>query len=167
MKPRLLFLLFSILLLLALYLFYLSSGFVFLLKDRQVVTLVLKEHILAPVQKELLVEVVINQDSITAGLSNRADLKTLDGQTLGGMLFVFKDKTKQNFWMKDMLFDLDICWLDDLRFLSCARGVKPPESLRSPEIYSSLGPANFVLETRPGLLSAEDLDLQLFLKQEL
>lgn len=164
MKFRFLFLLFSILLLLALHLFYLSFGFVFLLKDRQVVTLVLRDHILAPVQKELLVEVVTDQDSITAGLSNRADLKTLDGQTLDGMLFVFKDKTKQNFWMKDMLFDLDICWLDDLLFLDCTRGVKPPESLRSPEIYSSLGPANFVLETRPGFLSAEDLNLQIFLK---
>lgn len=167
MKFRLLFFLFGLLFLLALYIFYLSFGFTFLLKDRQLVTLVLKEHVLAPAQKELLIEVVNNQDSITAGLSNRLDLKTLDGKQLDGMLFVFKDKSKQNFWMKDMLFALDICWLDDLRFLACERAIEPPGSLGSLMIYSSIKPANFVLETKPGFLSQEDLNLQLFLKQDL
>ena len=164
MKRLFFFLPISFLLLSALYYFYLSFGFVFLLKDRQVITLVLKEHILAPVQKELLVEVVNQPETITAGLSERPDLQTLDGRQLDGMLFVFQDKSKQNFWMKDMLFDLDICWLADSRFLSCARGVKSPETMTSLEIYSSPRPANFVLETKPSFFSDKDLDLQLFLK---
>lgn len=167
MKSKLLFLLVICFFMLISYLYYLSYGFTFFLKDRQIVTLVLKENLLAPVQKELLVEVVRDPDSITAGLSKRLDLKSLDNQNLDAMLFVFKDKSKQNFWMKDMLFALDICWLDDLSFLSCERNVEAPEPLSSLEIYSSTKPANFVLETKPGFLSDSDLNSQLFLKQEL
>ena len=42
------------------------------------------------------------------GLSNR--------QSLGyneGMLFIFKDVDIHGFWMKDMLFPIDIIWMDE------------------------------------------------------
>jgi hypothetical protein len=64
--------------------------------------------------------------------------------------------------MKDMLFDLDICWLADLHFLSCQRMAKAPLAGEEPATFRSSALANLVLETRPGEFSDEDLSAKLF-----
>ncbi|MBP9766008.1 MAG: DUF192 domain-containing protein [Candidatus Pacebacteria bacterium] len=49
------------------------------------------------------------------GLSGKERLNTYykNGKTeTEGMLFVFDNEQVENFWMKDMKFDLDILWLD-------------------------------------------------------
>ncbi len=54
-----------------------------------------------------------------------------------GMLFQFDAPAKRSFWMKDMLFPIDIIWLDrNLRVLSFFENVQPdsyPQSYESPE----------------------------------
>ena len=54
------------------------------------------------------VEIVDTVESRALGLSGRAELK--DGN---GMLFVFDDVGKYNFWMKNMNFPIDIIWLGE------------------------------------------------------
>lgn len=47
------------------------------------------------------------------GLSNRDSLPPKTG-----MLFVFEQPMEQCIWMKDMMFDIDIIWLDDTKKIS-------------------------------------------------
>lgn len=146
------------------YFYYRSNAFVFSLKDHQIIKLVLKKNIFSPVQKELLIEVVNSQESIAKGFSSRAGLETADNQKIDGMLFIFPKKEIRQFWMKDMFFNLDICWLNDLSFISCERQVSFPQAGQKLKVYNSPEISNLVLETEPGRLSADDLSLKLFFK---
>jgi uncharacterized membrane protein (UPF0127 family) len=55
------------------------------------------------------VEIADDIDEQKDGLSNRL---TLDDDS--GMLFVYKSKSKQRFWMKDTYIPLDISFVDDV-----------------------------------------------------
>lgn len=143
---------------------YQSFAFRFFLNDHQIIKLTLRDNFFAPVKKELTVEVVNSEASVTQGLSDREDLISQNSQKVDGLLFVFEDKSIRRFWMKDMLFNIDICWLSDGRFLSCERNAALPEISQDLTIYSSKFPANMVLETKPNLLSDQDLDSKLFFK---
>ena len=57
---------------------------------------------------KIKVEIVDTVESRALGLSGREELK--DGN---GMLFVFDDVGKYNFWMKNMNFPIDIIWLGE------------------------------------------------------
>jgi len=121
----------------------------------------LKKNFFGPVQKEMLVEIAKTPISTTQGLSNRSSLISMDGQKIDGLLFIFPKKEMRRFWMKEMLFDLDICWLNNLSFLDCQRMVPASDETK---IYSFPQPANLFLETQPGFLSDADLNLKLFFK---
>ncbi len=144
-----------------LYFFYTSYAFIFFTKDHQLLRLTLKKSFFSQPQKEILVEVAKTQASITQGLSNRMEMRSLDGQTIDGLLFVFPNQATRYFWMKEMLFDLDICWLNKSMFMGCQRSAQKNQTL---EIYTSPQPVNLVLETQPGFLSDEDLNTKLFFK---
>ncbi len=58
-------------------------------------------------------EVADNQAEQARGLSNRDSLAPD-----AGMLFVFEQPGRPGFWMKDMLFNLDIIWIDGAKKLS-------------------------------------------------
>lgn len=60
--------------------------------------------------KEVKVEVVTDPKEQQKGLGGRESLCENCG-----MLFVFPEKKKESFWMKDMRFDLDIIWIADRR----------------------------------------------------
>lgn len=76
--------------------------------------------------EESYVEIYISEDELikvnveiadsdikrSAGLSNRKYLGDYDG-----MLFIFEEKTNRPFWMKDMLIELDILFLDEDKFI--------------------------------------------------
>jgi hypothetical protein len=79
------------------------------------------------------------------GLSNHAPLMENEG-----MLFEFKDKQIRQFWMKDMLFPLDIIWINDSRIINISKNL-PPEGPNPTKIYSSMTPADTVLEINAGL----------------
>lgn len=65
------------------------------------------------------------------GLSDKTSLLKDEG-----MLFVFEKPAKYGFWMKDMLFAIDIIWIgEDKKVLGIERGVKPetfPETFYPP-----------------------------------
>lgn len=78
------------------------------------------------------------------GLSNHGPLMKNQG-----MLFVFSDKQTRQFWMKEMLFPLDIIWIDDDRIVKIDKNL-PPEGRNPKNLYSSGQPVNFVLEVNAG-----------------
>lgn len=153
---------FCSLLIALIYYFYQTYAFIFFVKDRQIIELTLKENFFQSKKDELLVEVVRTRQSTATGLSNRQSLASIDGQKIDGMLFIFPDKGTRQFWMKEMLFDIDICWLDDTSFLSCQRSASLPQAGQDLAIYSSKAASNLVLETEPRRLSDEQLKLKLF-----
>jgi len=67
-----------------------------------------------------------------------------------GMLFEFSDHQVRQFWMKEMLFPLDIIWINDSRIVNISKNL-PPEGLRPVKIYSSINPADTVLEINAGI----------------
>ncbi len=95
------------------------------------------------------IEIADTAVSRMQGLSGRKDL---DEQN--GMLFVFKKPDKYGFWMKDMLFPIDIVWISGDRVAGFAESVLP-ESSRAPsdlEIYYPPEPVDKVLEISAGLV---------------
>lgn len=66
------------------------------------------------------------------------------------MLFVFGYKDKVGFWMKDMLFPIDIIWLDDSRVTGFEENLQP----ESPAItrYFPKEPITAVLEVPAGFV---------------
>ena len=148
----------------SLYFFYKSYGFILFAKDHQTVRLVLKKNFFAKAQKELLVEIVNREESVENGLSLRDDLKNKSGEQIDGMLFIFPKKVIRQFWMKEMLFEIDICWLDNTAFISCTRKAETIAEDKETVIYHSPLKSNLVLETLPNKLSDGDLQLKLFFK---
>jgi hypothetical protein len=70
------------------------------------------DHSFADMQlgdKSFKFEVVNTEQSTSQGLSNRSEIGS------DGLFFAFPQTGFQRFWMKEMLFDLDIIWLKDLQ----------------------------------------------------
>lgn len=161
MKLRVILVLLIGIFLFACYFIYSSYAFIFFVKDHQLLRLTLQKDFFSSIKKEIVVEVVKTPNSITQGLSGRTEMKSNNGQAIDGLLFVFPNKAIRHFWMKDMFFNLDICWLDNLTFIECQRLVQKDQASK---IYNSPKPVNLVLETKPGFLSDEDLSAKLFFK---
>ncbi len=88
-------------------------------------------------------EVVDTPSSRELGLSGRKGLG--EGK---GMLFVFDKPGKYGFWMKDMLFAIDILWInEDGLIVHVERNVKP-ESY--PKAFINTLEATYVLELPAG-----------------
>ena len=93
------------------------------------------------------VEVVNSAESITLGLSGRSEIGH------DGMLFVLPRRQVASFWMKDMLFDLDLVWIDGDTIVGVTANVPAPESgmpLTQLPSYSSTVPVTHVLEIPAG-----------------
>ena len=98
---------------------------------------------------ELSAEVVSSATQRSTGLSGRESLE--EGS---GMLFDFTDRDDALpvFWMKDMLFDLDIIWIDDGEIVQIDKNV--PAEAETPESqltrYAVDNPIDYVLEVNAG-----------------
>ncbi|MFZ6015236.1 MAG: DUF192 domain-containing protein [Patescibacteria group bacterium] len=79
------------------------------------------------------------------GLSDRQKL-----QSDQGMLFVFSDSIIQRFWMKDMLFDLDMIFINNGAIVEIAKNMPAQQSVIWPASYTSRVPADMVLEVPAG-----------------
>ena len=90
------------------------------------------------------VEMVKTPIKMAEGLSGRNELATNSG-----MLFVYDNEQKRDFWMNKMNFDLDIIFIDDSRVVDFVTLKKPESSNKIPK-YTNLKPANFVLEIPAG-----------------
>ncbi len=92
---------------------------------------------------EIAVEIADTIPEQINGLSGRVSLPEHTG-----LLFVFNTIDTHGIWMKDMLFPIDVIWLDEqLRIVDIKRDFKP-ESY--PEIALPKQPARFVLEVPAG-----------------
>lgn len=82
-------------------------------QDRDRVVLKLDTH-------QFEVELVTTQQSTAQGLSGR------DSIGADGMLFIFPNSQRRQFWMKDMLFPIDIIWIKDLKVVGLTENVPIP-----------------------------------------
>lgn len=72
-----------------------------------------------------------------------------------GMLFISDDDEPQSFWMRGMLFPLDIVFIDSKgRIVDIKRDFKPCSQSSCPA-YASARPAKYVLEVNPGLVGKD------------
>ncbi|MFH2019320.1 MAG: DUF192 domain-containing protein [bacterium] len=85
------------------------------------------------------------------GLSNRSSLPQDQG-----MLFIFPVAHIPEFWMKDMLFPIDIIWLKDNEIISIDKNVPVSDSSTLPT-YSPSQPVDMVLEVPAGYCDSHDL----------
>ncbi len=79
------------------------------------------------------------------GLSGR---KSLDQNQ--GMLFVFAKKDIYPFWMKDMLFPIDIIYIDTDTVAYIVENAAVPTQGSILTVYKPTAPANYVLELNAG-----------------
>jgi len=97
----------------------------------------------APAKKPFQFEIVTTQAAQAKGLGGRSEIPSDYG-----MLFVFPEKAKQSFWMKDMLVPIDILWIaDDGVVVGIEREVSPDTF---PKVFISPESVRYVLETRAG-----------------
>ncbi|HVZ12396.1 MAG TPA: DUF192 domain-containing protein [Patescibacteria group bacterium] len=93
-----------------------------------------------------------DQDRVK-GLSGR---KSLDKNQ--GMIFIFDHKDKYGFWMKDMLFPIDIIYIDTDHVVYVVRNAPAGGQLANLTVYRPDDPANYVLEVNAGI--ADKLKIQ-------
>ena len=86
------------------------------------------------------------------GLSGHAPLLADEG-----MLFIFDEPGVYGFWMKDMLFPIDIIWLDANRNVVHIKSNADPSSY--PESFAPEMPAQFVLEVTAGYTNANGIEI--------
>lgn len=99
--------------------------------------------------ESLQVEIVNTPKSIEDGLGGQEGLET------DGMLFVFNRPTTPIFWMKGMLFPIDIVWISDGKIVGIESNAQPPEAGETTdqlERFSAPQSVDMVLETAPGRL---------------
>jgi hypothetical protein len=67
------------------------------------------------------------------------------------MLFIFNYPSKQGFWMKEMMFPIDIIWLDsNYSVIHIEKKLQPCMSVLFCSVYSPSSDAKYVLETISG-----------------
>lgn len=77
------------------------------------------------------------------GLSHRRPLSSDEG-----MLFVFEKEGFYGFWMKDMLFSIDIIWIDaNLKIVHIENNVSPQTY---PKVFRPTSKSLYVLEILAG-----------------
>lgn len=69
-----------------------------------------------------------------------------------GMLFVFSDTGSHPFWMKDMLFSIDMVWLDAAGRVVYVRELVSPVTY--PATFDAPSPSRYVLELPAGYARA-------------
>lgn len=98
------------------------------------------------------VELALSESQQQRGLGGRDSLPANTG-----MLFVFQDPSVQCFWMKDMLFPIDMLWLDeDGKVLYMAERVSPDTY---PETFCGEGQTKYVLELPAGTAAERSIGL--------
>ncbi len=91
----------------------------------------------------LSADLAVTEDEQEKGLGGRSSLG--DNQ---GMLFVFDKPDYISIWMKDMLFPIDIAWLDkDFKVITVQEDVSPNTY---PKSYTPEKPSLYVLEVNAG-----------------
>jgi uncharacterized membrane protein (UPF0127 family) len=90
------------------------------------------------------VETADTPEAWARGLSGRSALPERSG-----MLFRFPEKRSMGFWMKEMIFSIDIVWISDGKVIGVAERLPLDTSIR-PTTYYPPGPVTSVLEINAG-----------------
>lgn len=86
------------------------------------------------------------------GLSGHAPLASD-----AGMIFIFSTPDNYGFWMKDMLFPLDIIWISsDFHIIHIEKNLSPETY---PTVYYPNAPAEYVLEISGGLANENNIKI--------
>lgn len=97
---------------------------------------------------DLSVETAKTQAEVQQGLSGRTTIGS------DGMLFYIDPPQMVTFWMKEMLFPIDIIWILDGRITGIERAISTPADLKTGlPTYSPPTVASFVLEVPAGFSS--------------
>lgn len=74
-----------------------------------------------------------------------------------GMLFIFENDDFHGIWMKDMLFSIDIIWLDkNLTIIDFERNISPETY---PEIFKPHVRSRYVLEINAGFVNKHNIEI--------
>lgn len=93
------------------------------------------------------VEVADEDEEKIKGLSDRKSLDKDDG-----MVFVFDEKGKHGFWMKNVNFPLDLIYISDNKVVDIIKNAEPKaQDATDLIIYEPREDANYVLEINGGL----------------
>ncbi len=74
-----------------------------------------------------------------------------------GMLFIFDNPSKPNFWMKDMNFSIDIIWINENGYVTGVEENISPDTY--PNKFSPQEPALYVLETNADWVSRHQINI--------
>lgn len=86
------------------------------------------------------------------GLSGRASIDVGEA-----MLFIFEKSARNYFWMKDMLFSIDIVWLDtDKKVIHIEKNVSPGSF---PKSFGPNEDSKYVLEFKEGVTESIGLEV--------
>ncbi len=68
-----------------------------------------------------------------------------------GMLFTFPSRGFHSFWMKGMMFPLDIIWIQDGIVVDVVKDAPVPEDYSDMSVFTPANPADMVLELNAGI----------------
>ena len=96
---------------------------------------------------ELQLETAVTEEEKEEGLMHRKSLKNGTG-----MLFVYESAEERSFWMKNTYIPLDMIFLTAEMTIQTIKQADPQPNVSDEElrIYSSEGPAKYVIEVRAG-----------------
>lgn len=84
-------------------------------------------------------------------------IRGLSGRGERSMLFIFPESGLHGIWMKNMLFSIDIIWIDEeKKVIHIEKNISPSTY---PEIFKPKNMALYILETPTGLISVKVGDI--------
>jgi len=99
------------------------------------------------------VEVATTPTELRKGLSGRKTLGANDG-----MLFILGQSRKVSFWMKDMLFSIDIIWIKNEVVVGFVENAPLPSETEIPS-FDSPGEVTSVLEVNAGFVKNHSVSI--------
>lgn len=108
----------------------------------------LKSRLVTIGSQTYVAEVAESAEEQAQGLSGRTNLSEA-----AGMLFPFSPPRTVSFWMKDMLFAIDIVWIAEGKVVGVVTNAPQPESGVAPQdlpTYEPPQPVDYVLELIAG-----------------
>lgn len=103
---------------------------------------------------KITAELAVTDEQRQQGLMYRQGMKEDQG-----MLFIFETEDIYSFWMKNMLFSLDMLWLDSNRRVVHIEENVPPCASEPCPSYEPARPARYVLELVSGSVKKHGLKL--------
>lgn len=101
----------------------------------------------------LKIEIADTIEKRALGLSFRQYLGDYEG-----MLFIYEQNVNTSFWMKDMLFSLDIIFIDEFGSIVDIKEEQTPCTFSCPGIFSN-HTFKYVLEVNSGFCSSNDVKI--------